>query len=91
MSEKRMTCPRCPRYDKDERRCLDGKTNPKSKSDSVAAAEQLGVRALCVYNPFRDALAARMYFPTQPIAFSEPRTRIKPRKQRIQIEIEAPE
>lgn len=62
MAEKRMTCWQCPRYDRTARRCQDNKANPKTKSDSVAVAELLGVRALCHYNPYRDALAARRYF-----------------------------
>ena len=63
MAEKRMSCWQCPRYDRTTRHCQDGKANPKSKADSVAVAEVLGVRALCHYNPYRDALAARRYFP----------------------------
>ena len=66
MSEKRMTCWQCPRYNREERRCLDGKANPKKKADSVTIAETLGLRTLCHYNPHRDALALRMYFPHHP-------------------------
>lgn len=58
-----MSCWQCPRYDRKTRRCQDGKANPRSKADSVAVAETLGVRALCHYNLYRDALAARRYFP----------------------------
>jgi hypothetical protein len=65
-----MSCWQCPRYSRAERRCRDGKSNPKSKSDSVAVAEALGLRALCHYNPYRDALALRMYFPGHPLAIA---------------------
>lgn len=77
MSEKRMSCWQCPRYSRTERRCRDGKANPKRKSDSVAVAEFLGLRALCHYNPYRDALALRMHFPNHPltIAVSAPKRR----------------
>lgn len=63
MAEKRMACWNCPRYSRTNRECADGKANPKRKSDSVTVAEVLGLRALCHYNPHRDALAARMHFP----------------------------
>lgn len=59
----RMACWNCPRYSRTERRCADGKSNPRKKADSVMVAEVLGLRALCHYNPYRDPLAARMYFP----------------------------
>ena len=60
---RRMACWNCPRYSRTDRQCADGKANPKKKADSVMVAEALGLRALCHYNPYRDALAARMYFP----------------------------
>jgi len=60
---KPMRCWNCPRYNRAERICLDGKANPRSKSDSVAVAETLGLRTLCHYNLFRDALSARMHYP----------------------------
>ncbi len=75
----RMSCWNCPRYDRTERRCQDGKANPKKKADSVAVAEFLGVRALCHYNPYRDRLALEMHYPHQPPpalpAFARPRRR----------------
>ena len=63
---KRMTCWNCRRYSRTDRRCLEGKANPKRKSDSFAVAESLGLRALCHFNPYRDGLAMRMLFPTDP-------------------------
>ena len=66
MSERRMACWNCPRYDRTERKCKDGKTNPKRKADSVLAAELLGVRALCHYNPYRDLIALLTYAPKTP-------------------------
>ena len=68
--EQRMTCLRCPRYDQEARHCREGKTNPSKKTDAVAVAEQLGLQSLCHYNPFRDALALRMYFPRLPAAIA---------------------
>jgi hypothetical protein len=61
-----MACWNCPRYCRTERRCRDGKSNPRRKSDSIAVAEALGLRALCHYNTHRDALALRMFFPLDP-------------------------
>jgi hypothetical protein len=91
-TERRMACWQCPRYSRAERRCLDGKTNPKSKADSVAVAELLGVRALCHYNPYREPLALRMYFPNHPTtrALSARKPRRTPGRGHIEIEIEAP-
>lgn len=63
MPEKRMVCWNCPRYDRTALHCRDGKANPKKKVDSVLVAEFLGLRALCHYNPFRDALVQWTYFP----------------------------
>lgn len=91
MREKRMTCARCPRYNREALRCLDGKTNPRKKADTFIVAELLGLRALCHYNPYRDALAYRMYFPakaaTLTASSSKPRV---PGVKRIEIEIEVP-
>jgi hypothetical protein len=72
--ERVMTCWMCPRYNREERFCRDGKTNPKKKTDTVAVAELLGLESLCHYNPYRDALALRKYFPHHPatIAASQP-------------------
>ena len=63
---RRMSCWNCPRYLREERRCREGKANPKRKSDTFAVAETLGVRTLCHYNVYRDALAMRMFFPSAP-------------------------
>lgn len=75
---RRMACWNCPRYSRAERVCADGKANPKKKADSVAVAEFLGLRALCHYNPYRDALAARMYFPKASLGINS----VSPRRQR---------
>jgi hypothetical protein len=79
MAEKRMTCWRCPRYNRDERRCQDGKTNPKNKVDSIAVVELLGLRMLCHYNPYRDILALRWHEPEHPAAVPPPSKRKKRR------------
>jgi hypothetical protein len=64
--QKRMTCWNCRRYDRSTFHCRDGKTNPRKKADTVMVAELLGLRALCHYNLYRDALAQRTYFPNDP-------------------------
>ena len=91
MSTKRMTCRQCPRYDLNAQRCLDGKANPRSKSDSVAVAEQLGLRTLCHYNPFRDALALRMYFPNAPVTRAASARPARPRRGAAKITVEIEE
>jgi hypothetical protein len=80
-----MSCRRCPRYDHTARHCLDGKTNPSRKADSVLVAELLGARALCHYNPYRDALVDRMKpavsrepIPLMPITRYPPAARRRP-------------
>jgi hypothetical protein len=73
-----------------ERRCQDGKANPRSKADSVVVAELLGLRALCHYNLHRDALALRMHFPHHPRALVS-RKRAARGRGRILIEIETPD
>ncbi len=79
MAEKRMHCWNCPRYSRTERVCADGKANPKKKADSVTVAEVLGLRALCHYNPYRDALAARKFFPNTALGINSVPPR-RPRK-----------
>ena len=78
MAEKRMHCWNCPRYSRTERLCADGKANPKKKADSVTVAEVLGLRALCHYNPYRDALAARKFFPHDSLGINS----VPPRRSR---------
>jgi hypothetical protein len=63
MAEKRLTCPQCPCYDREARRCRVGKANPRKKHESLTVAEMLGPRALCMHNPFREPLLLRMRFP----------------------------
>jgi hypothetical protein len=64
--QKRMTCWNCPIYDRATFHCRDGKTNPRKKTDSITVAELLGLRALCHYNLYRDAIAQRTHFPNDP-------------------------
>ena len=68
MAEKRMSCWMCPRYDRTERHCKDGKRNPKRKAETREVAEMLGFQSICHYNPYRDEMAIRMYFPDSPMA-----------------------
>ena len=80
---KRVSCWQCQRYDRNERRCKDGKTNPKKRSDTVEVAEQLGVQTICLYNPYRDMLALRQYFPHRTLLHSP----LQNKKRRPQSEI----
>ena len=51
-----MYCRDCHRWDVESRRCLDGKVNPLSWEESVNVANVLGVRAICVFNDYRERL-----------------------------------
>ena len=51
-----MYCRDCHRWDVESRRCLDGKVNPMSWEESVNVANVLGVRAICVFNDYRERL-----------------------------------
>ena len=53
-----MNCPDCPRFDKEENRCKDGKVNPSSHAAAVEVANVLGVRSICTYNDFRERIIA---------------------------------
>ena len=91
MSERRrMTCLKCPRYDREAQHCREGKANPRNKADTVAVAELLGLQTLCHYNPYRDALALQTHFPNADItrrATARPRPRTR-RAGKITVEIE---
>ena len=83
---RRMSCWNCPRYSRTDRKCREGKVNPKRKSDTFAVAELLGLRALCHYNPYRDALAMRMFHPSAGITI---RHAVETRKARRVARLEA--
>jgi hypothetical protein len=68
MTERRMSCSKCPRYDREALRCREGKSNPGRKSDAVAVSELLGLRSLCQYSPYRERLAVQSYFPKSALA-----------------------
>ena len=51
-----MHCQDCPRYDHEDRKCLDGKLNPPRYSDAVEASNVYGVRAICMFNDHRQRL-----------------------------------
>lgn len=84
---KRMTCWNCRRYDRTVRKCLEGKTNPKRKSDSFAVAETLGLRALCHFNPFRDGLAMRMFFPCAPATIQASARSKRSKRRRLILDV----
>lgn len=66
--DKRISCWNCNRFHRDEGRCKDGKTNPRRKTDAVEVAEVMGVRALCIFSPYRDILAVRLTMPNSEAA-----------------------
>jgi hypothetical protein len=51
-----MDCRDCPRHDADERRCRDGKINPRDWETAVNVANVLGLRSICVFNDHRERL-----------------------------------
>jgi len=51
-----MECRDCPRYDKDGRKCLDGKVNPQKWTMAVEVANVLGIRSICSMNDHREKL-----------------------------------
>ena len=75
MAERRITCWQCRAYDREARRCRIGKTNPKTKQDSLTVAELLGAQALCLHNPFREPLILRMRHPKRRFVWDEEPTR----------------
>lgn len=91
MPEKRVTCWTCKRYDRTIRRCLDGKANPKRKSDSFTVAELLGTRALCAFNPYRDGIAMRMAEPSSRLAIPILNGSRRSRYHRVKTHDTAPE
>ncbi len=66
---------------------MDSKANPVKKSDTVEVAEALGLQKICLYNPYRDDLAMRTYFPRHPLALSPAKPRRKPRV-KVEVEVE---
>ena len=88
---RRMTCWNCRRYSRNDQRCLEGKANPKRKSDSFAVAESLGLRALCHFNPWRDGMAMRMFFPGAPSTIQSAAQSRRGRRRRPMIEMDGAE
>ena len=78
--QKLMTCWNCPRYDRGQFHCRDGKANPRKKTDAVMVAELLGLRALCHYNLYRDSIALRVHFPNDPVTIQASARVVKPKR-----------
>jgi hypothetical protein len=76
MAQQSITCRRCPTYDREARRCRIGKTNPKTKHESLTVAELFGPQALCLHNPHREPLLLRMRCPERRFVWTEPIPRI---------------
>ena len=51
-----MECRDCARWDAEERKCLDGKVNPHNWEAAVSVAQIFGVRAVCMFNDYRERL-----------------------------------
>ncbi len=51
-----MYCQDCPIYDKESRKCRDGKVNPQSWGQAVDVSQVLGLRSICVFNDYRERL-----------------------------------
>lgn len=51
-----MTCPGCPRYDEERRVCKDGKMNPQKREQANEVVRIYGLRVICPFNDFREAL-----------------------------------
>jgi len=50
---KKVTCTKCNHYSFTLRRCKIGKVNPRSKRDTISAAEMMGGDYICGYNQFK--------------------------------------
>lgn len=61
-----MRCPDCPRFDKEQQKCLDGKVNPPHFSQAVEIANVMGVRSICPFSSHRERLVASRTSKTQP-------------------------
>jgi len=90
MAEKRMTCNRCPTWDREARRCRIGKANPRKKHETITLAEMLGPQALCIHNPWREPLLLRMHQPHCRFLWTDPALRFEPVPLEIEI-IDEPE
>jgi hypothetical protein len=53
-----MDCRDCHLWNKEERRCMDGKVNPPRYETAVSVVQVLGLRSICPFNDFRERLIA---------------------------------
>lgn len=51
-----MECRDCARYDAENERCRDSKLNPQDWGGAVTVANVMGLRAICVFNDYRERL-----------------------------------
>ena len=51
-----MDCRDCARWDQENRKCRDGKVNPRKWELAVETAQVLGLRSICVFNDYRERL-----------------------------------
>ena len=55
-----MDCRDCSLYEPERDGCRSGKLNPHTKENAVEVVQLLGLRALCVFNDFREPLIQHM-------------------------------
>lgn len=59
-----MRCEDCHRFDEPNRKCLDGKMNPQTWSQSVEVANLFGLRVICSMNDHRERLIRARSMPS---------------------------
>jgi len=53
-----VDCRDCARFDEANARCKDGKVNPHSFDSTFTTAQTIGIRAICVFNEYRERIVA---------------------------------
>lgn len=58
-----MVCKDCARYDAEEESCRDRKVNPVHWEEAVSVSQLMGIRAICIFNDYRERLVATRLAP----------------------------
>jgi hypothetical protein len=53
-----MDCRDCPCHQEETAKCRDGKLNPQTWEQAVSVSQVFGLRAICVFNDYRERLVA---------------------------------
>jgi hypothetical protein len=61
-----VNCRDCARFCHKTETCLDKKINPKTLENATATSQIYGLRAICVFNDFREGLIAIQLTPNSP-------------------------